>query len=83
MKRPGNTSGLKSLDVLERHAAVLEVYRDEDGIWLAVLPHFTCDPDSAHDGHEWNVRDILRVARGIKPCECALCAADCAWTRQR
>jgi hypothetical protein len=68
-----NRTRFRSLDVVNNDPRVSQVFRDEDGFWLWLNPGWTCDPLSAHDGHENTVRDLLRVYRDIQPCACADC----------
>lgn len=71
---PKNKTRFRSLDKFNEDPRVREIFDEgEDGIWMWVAPGFTADPRDAHDIHEWKVRDILRRARSIVPCDCPEC----------
>lgn len=76
-----NKTGRTSLDVVNDDPRVSELFHDSDGYWLWLNPGFTCDPLSAHDGHEDTVRAILDVYRGIVPCDCDVCKKEISNSR--
>lgn len=58
-------------------------YEGEDGYWVTARAGWSFDfyGDNAHTIHEWNVRDILRQFRTIRPCHCAECKGELAKLR--
>ncbi len=69
-----NRTGFKSLNIVNDDPRVDQVFDEgDDGIWLWLKPGWTCDARGAHDGHEWKVRDLLRVYRQIEACDCDSC----------
>lgn len=72
-----NQTSWKSLDIIETDPRINQCFSEgEDGIWLWLNPGWTCEAKGAHDGHEWTVRELLRVYRRIEPCDCDGCRAN-------
>lgn len=45
----------------------------DDGYWFYLAPGWYWDDPGLHSVHEWNVRDMLRAYRSIRPCDCVEC----------
>lgn len=55
------------------HAMIDEIVKDSDGIWVYTAKGFYSPEMSCHTIHEDTQAEVLRVIRGISPCNCVEC----------
>ncbi len=61
---------------MAKAAKIKEIYRDDDGWWLAYNPGWQSSNDpGCHGEHEDTKREVLALAKNALPCDCEDCKA--------
>jgi len=63
-----------TIKIPAKYANMLEeVFKDSDGYWAYTAKGFHSPQMGCHTIHEDTQADLMRVIRGVKPCDCVEC----------